>query len=371
MSERKFPSPGVSRARPNLFGWTREELCAWVTALGQPPYRGTQLFQWLYERRVTLFEEMSNLPKALRVLLAQEAEIRLPRVAARVSSALDETVKYLFALEDGEYIESVLLREGSRTTVCVSSQVGCGQGCTFCATAQLGLKRNLTSGEIVGQIAAIEEEIGVGRVTNVVLMGMGEPLANYKNVMAALRILSSPDGLGFGARRITVSTSGLVPAIERFTSERLKVGLALSLNATTNEVRNLLIPSNRRYTLETVLEACRRWSLTTGRRLTVEYVLIEGVNDSLEDARRLIRLLRPIPSKVNLIPFNPIANTDYRQPPMERVEAFQRALWDAHLVAIVRSTKGRDIAAACGQLRASRPAEQNWGGELTFFESAR
>lgn len=340
--------------RPNLFGWTREDLRTWMTTLGEPSFRGDQLFNWLYHKRAATFEAMTNLPKRLRRELSERAEIRRPRVVARVPSALDDTVKYLFELDDGERIESVLMYDGDRVTLCVSSQVGCAQGCTFCATAQLGLQRNMSTGEILGQVAVVEDEIGVGSLTNVVFMGMGEPLANYKNVVASLRILSSPEGFCLSARRITVSTSGLVPAIERFTEERLKVGLALSLNATTDEVRNVLIPSNRRYTIEGVLNACRRWTQVTGRRLTVEYVLLDGVNDSLEDARRLIRMLRTVPIKVNLIPFNPVENTDFRTPPAARVEAFHRALGEAGIFATVRNTKGQDIAAACGQLRASR-----------------
>jgi 23S rRNA (adenine2503-C2)-methyltransferase len=357
--------------RPNLFGCTRDELRAWVTSQGQPLYRGDQLFNWLYHKRVTTFDAMSNMSKVLRGEFAGRADIRRPSVAIRRTSTVDDTVKYLFELDDGERIESVLMRDGARTTVCVSSQVGCSQGCTFCATAQIGLKRNMTTGEILGQIAAIEDDIGVGAVTNVVFMGMGEPLANYKNLIAALRILSSPDGFCISARRITVSTSGLLPAIERFTSERLKAGLALSLNATTDDVRNVLIPSNRRYTIEAVLNVCRRWTQTTGRRLTVEYVLLDGMNDSLEDARRLIRMLRTIPSKVNLIPFNPVENTEFRQPSATRVEAFQRELSDAHVVATVRNTKGRDIAAACGQLRASLEYERLPLSDLRLYDSAR
>ncbi|MBM3216481.1 23S rRNA (adenine(2503)-C(2))-methyltransferase RlmN [Candidatus Poribacteria bacterium] len=338
-------------------GMSREELRRWAESWNEPVYRADQLFQWVYHKRATIFDEMTNLPKAFRAAMEARATIGRLRVAARIPSEVDDTVKYLFELQDGERIESVLLYDGDRVTLCVSSQVGCAQGCSFCATAQLGIVRNMTAGEILSQVVQVEEEIGVGTITNIVFMGMGEPLANYSALLDVLRILSAPEGLCIAARRITVSTSGLVPAIDRFTREGLRVGLALSLNATTDPVRNRLIPSNRRYTIAGVLDSCSRWTEATGRRLTVEYVLLRDVNDSIADAERLCQLLRTLPSKVNLIPFNPVANSDYNRPSAERVDAFQRILLAANIVAIVRDTKGQDIAAACGQLRASYPMD--------------
>jgi len=323
-----------------------------MTSWGQPAYRGRQVFRWLYQGRADGFGAMTNLPKSLRAELATRAEIVMPRLVTRAASQRDSTVKYLFQFADGERAETVLMHDGDRATLCVSSQVGCNQGCTFCATAQMGLARNLTSGEMVGQLLEVEREIGAGRVSNIVFMGMGEPLANYKHLLRALDVLTSPDGVGAPARRITVSTSGLVPAIDRYARDGVKTGLALSLNATTDDVRDRLIPSNARYKIRGVLDACHAWAEATGGRLTVEYVLLRGVNDSLEDGRRLARLLDPIPCKVNLIPFNPIPGATFARPEAARVAAFQKVLYDARCVATVRKTKGSDVAAACGQLQA-------------------
>lgn len=347
--ERALSLPNEERV--NLLGKTKDELREWVMSWDQPAYRAEQLFQWMYHRRVRDFVEMTNLPKSFRAELTARAEIEWCGLAARIPSRQDDTVKYLFALSGGEQVESVLMYDRDRVTVCISSQVGCAQGCTFCATAQMGLKRNMTTGEILSQLLRIEEEIGVGRITNVVFMGMGEPLANYTNVVHALRIMSASDGLSIAAKKTTVSTSGLVPAIQRFTREGLKAGLALSLNATTDDVRNELIPSNRRYGIQKVLGVCAEWTRTTGRRLTVEYVLLRGVNDSRADAGRLAQLLKQIPAKVNLIPFNDITDAVYSRPLPEQVEAFQDLLREAGYVTTVRNTKGGDIAAACGQLR--------------------
>lgn len=337
--------------RANLLGMDADELGAQMIAWGQPAYRGRQVFRWLYQRRADTFEAMTDLPKSLRGELALKAELAAPAVVTRAASRLDATVKYLFALADGEQVETVLMYEGERATLCVSSQVGCNQACTFCATAQMGLARNLTAGEMVGQFLEVEREIGVGRISNVVFMGMGEPLANYSALLRALRVLTASDGPALPARRITVSTSGLVPAIERYARDGVKTGLALSLNATTDDVRDRLIPSNRRYRIRGVLDACRHWADTTGGRLTVEYVLLRGVNDSTEDARRLGDLLEHVPCKVNLIPFNPIPSASFARPEPARVAAFQKILYDARRVATVRKTKGSDVAAACGQLQ--------------------
>ncbi|MDA1190455.1 MAG: 23S rRNA (adenine(2503)-C(2))-methyltransferase RlmN [Candidatus Poribacteria bacterium] len=338
--------------RVNLLGLTKAQMIEWIEGQGLPRYRADQLYQWIYHRRVRRFDEMTNLSKALRLEVAARAEGRGGKLAQRSASQVDDTVKYLFELDDGERVESVLMRDQGRITLCVSSQVGCAQDCQFCATAQLGMKRNMTTGEIVSQVLQVEDEIGARAITNIVFMGMGEPLANYKNTLAALEILSAADGIALAARRITISTSGLVPAIARFNREKLKVGLALSLNATTDDVRDRLIPSNQRYKIAGVLDVCREWAHLTRRRLTVEYVLLRDVNDSRNDARRLSELLRAVPSKVNLIPFNEIPGGQFRRPDDRTVRAFQDELTRAHLVTTVRNTKGDDIAAACGQLRA-------------------
>ena len=338
--------------RVDLLGMDAEELGAQMVAWGHPTYRGRQVFRWLYQGRADSFEAMTDLPQSLRGELVARAETGGPKVVTRAASRLDSTVKYLFEMADGERVETVLMYDGDRATLCVSSQVGCNQACTFCATAQMGLARNLTAGEMVGQLLEVEREVGTGRISNVVFMGMGEPLANYKHLLRALAILTSADGVGIPARRITVSTSGLAPAIERYARDGLKTGLALSLNATTDDVRDRLIPSNTRYRIRGVLEACRRWAETTGGRLTVEYVLLRGVNDALDDARRLVDLLDRVPCKVNLIPFNPIPGASFARPEARRVAAFQKVLYDARRVTTVRKTKGSDVAAACGQLQA-------------------
>ncbi len=335
-----------------LVGMSIEEMERWAEENGQPAYRGRQLYQWIYRRGAVDFSEMTNLPKAWRQELSKTASLSALKVAAeRVSS--DGTTKYLMELQDGEQIESVLIPDGSRLTLCVSSQVGCGQKCSFCATALLGLRRNLTAGEILGQALEASRRVGRDSLTNMVFMGMGEPLANYKNLMTALRVLSHPEGFALGARKITVSTSGLAPAIRRFAREKLKAGLALSLNATTDETRNDLIPSNRRYTIANVLAACLEWIKASKRRLTIEYAMIRDVNDTAEDAYRLRQLLRDVPSKVNLIPFNPIPGSSYVRPRASSVLKFQRIMLDGGIGATVRKTKGQDIEAACGQLRAS------------------
>ncbi|GIX06902.1 MAG: dual-specificity RNA methyltransferase RlmN [Candidatus Poribacteria bacterium] len=342
--------------RISLLGMNASELATLMEAWGQPRYRGMQLFRWLYHRRAREFSAMTDLPASLRERLAEAAEIVWPRVVRRDRSALDGTTKYLLELADGERIESVLLYDEDRLTLCISSQVGCLQGCTFCATALLGLRRNMTAGEIVGQYLVVEEEIGVGTITNLVFMGMGEPLANYPQVVRAIELLSDPQGIGLSQRRMTVSTSGLVPAIERLATSGLRVGLALSLNATTDAVRDRLIPSNRRYKISGVLAACRRWAQATGQPVTIEYVLLEGVNDTDKDAVRLARLARSLPAKVNLIPYNEVMGLPWRRPDAARVARFQQALRERGVLATVRKTKGRDIAAACGQLRASDPS---------------
>jgi 23S rRNA (adenine2503-C2)-methyltransferase len=337
-------------AVPDITDLSRPALRDWLVGEGEMPYRAEQIFRWIYVGGVRTFDAMSNVPLALRRRLAERFAIRRLEPAA-VSVAGDGTRKLLFRLEGGVPVETVLIPDGERLTVCVSSQAGCGMGCGFCATARMGLLRNLAAGEIVGQVVVAAAEAAPARVTNVVFMGMGEPLANYEAVRAALEAITAPWGLGFSPRRVTVSTVGIAPAIERLVAESA-VNVAISLVATTDAVRGALMPINRRYPLATLLGTCRCLSLPHRRRLYFEYVLLDGVNDSDADARRLVELLRGIPAKVNLIAFNPFPGAPYAPSPRARVLRFQSALCAAGLQTNVRESRGWDIRAACGQLAA-------------------
>ena len=336
----------------NLKGLTLLELEELVTGWDEPTYRAKQLMSWLYRRRVETFEEMTNLPHKLRQTLAGLAYISGARVLTRTTSNADMAVKYLFELTDGSQVESVLMYDQDRITVCVSSQVGCAMACDFCATAKMGFFRNLTAAEILDQLITIERELDSEKgVTHVVFMGMGEPLANYDQTVKAIRLMTDTNGLGISEGKITVSTSGLAPRIRQFTHEQLKCNLALSLNATIDEVRTRLMPINTKYPIDEVLDATREWALATQRPATLEYVLIRGVNDSVGDARRLRKLMGRLPCKLNLIPFNEIEGADFQRPTLDQIERFRRIVADGHHVAPIRFSKGRDIAAACGQLR--------------------
>jgi 23S rRNA (adenine2503-C2)-methyltransferase len=279
---------------------------------------------------------------------------------AREQRATDGTRKFLFRLQDGEEIESVLIPDEDRLTACISTQVGCPLACRFCLTGLMGMRRNLKAGEIVGEVLALQDALAAGeRISNIVLMGMGEPLLNLPEVERALRILCDDHGAGFSPRRITLSTAGHVPGIARLAASDLGVNLAVSLSATTDEVRDRLMPINRRWPIADLLNACRAYPLPNRRRLTFEYVMLDGENDSPEDARRLVRLLRGIRCKINLIPFNATPDLPDRPSPRERVEAFQQILIDAHLTATIRESRGRDIAAACGMLRVEQERESS------------
>jgi 23S rRNA (adenine2503-C2)-methyltransferase len=329
---------------------SRATLRDWLVAEGEMPYRAEQIFRWIYVDGVRTFAAMSNVPLALRRRLTECFTIRRLEPAG-VSVAVDGTRKLLFRLEGGVPVETVLIPDGERLTVCVSSQAGCGMGCGFCATARMGLLRNLAAGEIVGQVVVAAAEAAPARVTNVVFMGMGEPLANYEAVCTALEALTAPWGLGFSPRRVTVSTVGIAPAIERLVAESA-VNVAISLVATTDAVRSALMPINRRYPLATLLGTCRRLRLPHRRRLYFEYVLLDGVNDSEADVGRLVELLRGIPAKVNLIVFNPFPGSPFAPSPRARVLRFQSVLFAAGLQTNVRESRGWDIRAACGQLAA-------------------
>ncbi len=343
----------------DLTGLLREEVEALVKELGQPAYRGRQLFQWVQARRMTEPEAMTSLSRGFRATLTGRVRVSRPEAALAQRSG-DGTRKTLFRLADGEEIESVLIPDDGRLTACISTQVGCPLACRFCLTGLMGMRRNLTAAEIVGQVLALQDGLEPGeRISNVVLMGMGEPLLNFPQVERALRILCDDLGANYSPRRVTLSTAGHVPGIQKLAASDLGVNLAVSLSATTDAVRDEIMPINRRWPIAELLSACRAYPLPNRRRLTFEYVLLDGVNDFREDAKRLVSLLHGIRCKINLIPFNTAPGLPDRPSPRERVEAFQRILHDAGLTATVRESRGWDISAACGMLRVEKDA----GGE--------
>lgn len=349
-------------ARVALTDLTRPRLEAAFVERGLPAYRARQVFQWVYRRGCDDFGAMTDLPQALRTALAAEFEIPTPTVA-RVDVSEDGTRKFLLALGDGRTVEAVFIPDTPNQTFCLSTQVGCAMGCGFCLTATMGLVRHLTPGEIVGQVRVLSAALDLrDRAFNIVLMGMGEPLHNYAHTMDALRILNDPHGFDLSPKRITLSTVGLVPEIERLASEDVMPNLAISLHATTDGQRGALVPVNRKYGIEDVLEACRRFPLGRRERITFEYVLLDGVNDAPEDARRLARLLGDVRAKVNLIPLNPAAGIPFERPSDDRINTFGRILADEGVTVSVRKSRGRDIRAACGQLavegRRKSPAQK-------------
>ena len=343
-----------------LLGKSAEEMREFVASLGERPFRGAQLYHALYAERRFDFAAMTNIPAAFRARLssADGGRITPPRVSRRFPS-VDGSVRYLFSIggpinEEGAkptQIEAVFMPREGRQTICISTQAGCAVDCHFCLTAQLGLIRNLTAGEIVGQVlVALEENREqLAPRTNVVLMGQGEPLLNYDATMAAVRILLDPKGVALAPRHVTLSTSGIVPGIERLGREKIRPSLAISLNASSDEQRDSLMPINRKYPLDVLLDACRRYPLRPREYFTFEYVLLGGVNDTPEDARRVVRLIAHIRAKVNLIPWNP-GNLPYRAPSPESIEKFQRILVDKGVPTFVRYSRGQDVFAACGQL---------------------
>jgi 23S rRNA (adenine2503-C2)-methyltransferase len=343
----------------NLAGLSRDQLAAELAALGEKPFRAKQLWHWIYHRGVTDFAEMTTLSKDFRARLAETHAVRRPEVAvAQVSK--DGTRKWLLRLADGQEVETVYIPEEDRGTLCVSSQVGCTLTCKFCHTGTQRLVRNLSPAEIVSQIMVARDGLGEwpspaeGRlITNIVLMGMGEPLYNYDNVATAMRIAMDREGLSVSKRKITLSTSGVVPEMERCGRE-LDVNLAVSLHATTDEVRDWIMPINKKYPLKMLLDACRSYPGTNNaRRITFEYVMLKGVNDSEDDAQRLIRLLKGIPAKVNLIPFNPWPGSFFECSDAATIKRFADILSAAHISSPVRATRGDDILAACGQLKST------------------
>ena len=350
------------RVKPNIKDLSFKELTAFLSDRKQPAYRAKQIRQWLFQKRASAFSEMTNLSRPLREQLEDHFTISRLKTMRR-AEARDGTVKFLFGLGDGASIESVLIPEARRLTLCISTQAGCGFGCAFCATAVLGLRRNLTASEIVDQVLETNRAlVGGERITHVVLMGMGEPLANYAQTVSALEIITDGEwGVGISPRRVTLSTVGLVPQIERL-MEETRVNLAISLHAPTNELRGELMPVNRKYSLEQLLDCCRKLPIPRRKRITFEYVLLGGVNDSEQQARLLARVLRGIPSKVNLIPFNPHPGSGFLRPASEQIEGFQNVLRDEGVQINVRRPRGDDIQAACGQLQGEEAGRLRRGG---------
>jgi 23S rRNA (adenine2503-C2)-methyltransferase len=339
-------------SRANLMGLLPAELEDLAVSLGASRYRGRQLATWMYRKGVADLEAMTDLPRDFRVRLAETHEIGLPELE-RATPSQDGSRKLVFRLADGSRVSAVLMPDDGRITLCLSTQVGCGFGCAFCLTGTMGLERNLTAAEILGQLLVANGLLeGEERVTHLVFMGMGEPLANYANLVAALRILTDARlGIGYSPRRITVSTVGLVTGIDRLGAEDLRVNLAISLHGASDEVRERLMPINRSWNLEALMAAVRRYPLAARQRVFFEYVMLEDVNDSPEEAHRLARLLRGVRAKVNLIPFNDWEGAAFRRPPLARILAFQAILLDAGITTTVRWSKGEDIGAACGQLK--------------------
>lgn len=346
------PAETKHTEKADIKSLTLEEVKELLKGMGEKPFRAAQLYQWMHEKLAGSFDEMSNLPKSLREKLEQCCTYTVLKPVCVKVSEIDGTRKYLFELQDGNVIESVLMRYHHGNSVCVSSQVGCRMGCRFCASTLDGLERNLLPSEILDQVYRIQADIGE-RISNVVVMGSGEPLDNYDNLIRFIRLLTAEGGLNISQRNITVSTCGIVPGILRLAEEGLPITLALSLHAPNDEVRRTLMPVANAYALKDVLAACRTYFENTGRRLTFEYSLVQGVNDNLEEARELAALLRDHHGHVNLIPVNPIKERDYVQSGKKAVEAFRRQLEKSGINATVRREMGRDIDGACGQLRKS------------------
>ncbi len=339
------------------------ELVEFLGTFGKERYRSIQILRWFYQKGVESFDEMTNLSKRFRHELHQVSFISTLQ-PLHIEQAWDGTKKYLFRLEDGNRIESVLIPDKKRLTLCLSTQVGCALGCRFCLTGKMGLKRNLTTSEILNQILAVRKILLAREsITNIVLMGMGEPLANYQNTLKAIELMHHPDAFKFSSRRITLSTVGLLPELERLAKEKISFRLAISLNATDEETRSQMMPINRLYPLKKILALCKIFLLHPRTRITFEYVMVAGINDSSLDAKRLLRLLRGIPSKVNLIPLNEAPGIPFKKPLEEKVKQFQEILMEGGLTAIVRMSKGREISAACGQLqgKSSDGRAQIWG----------
>lgn len=353
--------------RPDIAELELGELEAALEVRGVERFHARQLFRWIYRRGMTDFERMTDLSRPLRAKLEADFALTTPRVVSDEVS-VDGTRKFLLELADGRRIESVFIPDTPSMTFCISTQVGCAMACGFCLTGKMGLVRNLTAGEIAGQVRVLAGATGLlDQPFNIVLMGMGEPLHNYDNTMKALRMLHDEHGLAVSPRRVTLSTVGIVPGLERLAREPLMPNLAVSLHATTEEQRTRLVPPNKKYALAAIIEACRRFPLKKRNRITFEYVLLDGVNDTPEDARRLVKLLSGIRAKVNLIPLNPAPGIPYERPSDARVDRFAQILADRHLTVSVRKSRGRDIRAACGQLIVEGGVKKSAGQQLAVL----
>jgi 23S rRNA (adenine2503-C2)-methyltransferase len=339
--------------KTDLADFSLSQLTDFVESLGLPTYRGSQIFAWLYRPNITDFSQMTDLTKDLRETLAIRASFDWPEITD-VERSKDGTVKYGFKLKDNNYIESVLIPEDGRNTLCVSSQAGCAMGCEFCLTGGMGFKRNLSPGEIVGQVVRVrnllhDDEDTESVLNNLVFMGMGEPLANFDNLLVALEILTYQRGLNFSDRRITVSTCGLVPKIKEL-GQKTRVNLAVSLHSVDDSIRSKLMPINNKYPVAELLEACKNFPMPKRKRIMFEYILIKDLNDSVSDAEILAERLKDIPCKINLLPYNETSALSYQRPSDKKIELFQETLWKAGYTVLVRSSRGSDISAACGQL---------------------
>lgn len=333
---------------------SKGELEERLKSMGQAPYRALQIWRWLYGTSARSFEEMTDLPSGLRAGLKEHFHISHPAILDMKRSAMDGTAKYLLRLEDASTIETVFIPEKKRNTVCLSSQVGCKYACSFCASAPFGFVRNLTPSEILNQAIAAKDNNPSSCVTNLVFMGIGEPLDNYDNVLAAVRVFNDKDAFNIGARRITISTCGLIPQIKRLAEEKIQIELSVSLHSANEAIRSKLVPINKVYPVKELMKACRDYIKSTNRVITFEYILIKGINSSRKDAYELAKALKPMKCKVNTISYNNIAAKDYGVPSMEDVRSFVKALREKGINALHRKSKGEDIDAACGQLRIAR-----------------
>jgi 23S rRNA (adenine2503-C2)-methyltransferase len=358
--------------KPSIYNLALPELAAWLAARGEPSYRANQALKWIYDKRISRFQEMSDLSEGLRKELDDEFMLD-PLCCARTTGSRDTTQKFLFALRDGTFIESVLIpaspalygSPSDRRTVCISTQVGCAFGCKFCASGLEGWTRNLEAGEIVEQVLQVEALSGE-KINNIVFMGMGEPLANYENLLRAIEIIRAPWGVGVGARHITVSTSGLVPRMRDLAEQPAQIRLAVSLHGATDEVRQRIMPINRRFNIAALIDACAYYCEKKGQRITFEYILIERVNDQLDQAIELAKLARRLEAKVNVIPYNTVQGLSWKRPSQTRQQTFIRALRNGGVNATIRREKGHDIDAACGQLRLQTMRDKNFAGSANL-----
>ena len=334
----------------NILDFTLDELKDWMDKNGESKFRAKQIFQWIYKKAVFNFDDMSNISKSTKEKLKENFYIQIPNVVKKYVSNIDGTEKFLFEYEDGNIIESVVMKYKHGNSICVSTQIGCRMGCKFCASTVDGVVRNLTSGEIIAQVLKAQKEIG-DRISNVVLMGSGEPLDNYDNVLKFLKLINDEDALNIGQRHITLSTCGIVPKIKELADEKMQITLAISLHAPNNEIRKNMMPIANKYTLEELLDACRYYYRTTNRRITFEYALVKGVNDSRENAEELIKISKGMLCHINLIPVNEIKENNYERSKSKDIEEFKETLIKYGIETTIRREMGSDINGACGQLR--------------------